>query len=404
MRVRGVVVETDVTALLLVAFFTLPLATSTFPEQFEFWSTGEIWTAAILIGLLIFGSILVHELSHALSGLALGGKVEKIRLFIFGGLTYFREKPKSQSKDFVISVAGPLSNLTLGLIFYIGQHFSEANSVPNVVCGYLIWINIGLGIFNLLPGFPMDGGQALRSAVIVLTRRESLAALVVAISGCIVGGLLAAAAAATLVRNEWFGALWTGLIAFWIISGSLNQFWSLPNYQPRSALARLLWKWRPRYRYYRPTTPPPVGEIVRARDIMTPLNVFYPLNSSVRQFLQAALVQKLLDNQYAGVLEPDGKFYGLVTPNQARAVPPVERERLLLSHVTLPSGYFMVISAGDDLALVVKAMNTYPNRPVLVFSPEGHPVGLIGRAELERYLKAGSEESELANRPVNPYL
>jgi len=406
-RFQGVPVEMDFTALLLIAFFTFPLATDTFPRQFRNWGSGEIWFTAILIGVLIVGSILVHELSHAVVGLLLGAKVQRIRLFIFGGATYFDQKPASQKSDFLISIAGPLSNLALAALFFIGQNITEPRTMVNVVCGYLIFINIGLGIFNLLPGFPMDGGQALRSGIMVLTRRESLAALVVAISGCIVGGFLAAAAARSLLASDFFGAVWTGLIAFWIISGSLKQYQDLPNFQPQSAIGRLVWNLRAGPR---PVNAPASDATIRAGQVMSRVEAIYPPETTVSQFLQDSADRRLLDLQDAVVLHGI-QLVGLVTRAMALAVPPVEREVVPVLQIVAPPNYFVALSIYDDLSQVVRAMSQYPDRPVTVFEPDGRFAGLITRADLERYVNSnerdrdgsGVGEASASQRPSNPY-
>ncbi len=423
MRIRGVNVEMDVTALLLIAFFTFPLATRDFPYLYHEWGSGLIWLAAIVIGVMIVGSILAHELSHALVGMALGAQVTGIRLFIFGGATYFSRKSMSEGKDFLISIAGPLSNLALGGIFYVLEQITPAREVVHVVSGYLVWVNIGLGIFNLLPGFPMDGGQALRSAVIVLTKRESLAALVVAISGCIVGGLLALLAANSLVSNNLLGAIWTGLIAFWIISGSLKQYYELPNYQPKSALGRLLWSWR---RQDRPSNVPiyptnkvqpstHYNDVVRAYQIMSKVEAVYPPATTVAQFLTDTAQRQLPDLQDTAVINY-GQLVGLVTRAMALAVPIQDQPEIALNQICAPASYFIAVNINEDLATVLKAMNQQPDRPITVYETSGRFAGLISRSDLERYLnneKSGQKQEERRdesgvgsgdNQPANPYL
>lgn len=412
MRVRGVDVELDLTVLILVVLFTFPLATGTFPQQFRQWSSFEVWFAAILIGLLVIGSILVHELSHAISGMALGAQVEKIRLFIFGGMTYFRSKPRSEVANFLISVAGPFSNLALGGLCFLGQQITPSASVPNVVFFYMTFVNMGLGLFNLLPGFPLDGGQALRSAIVVMTHKETLAALVVAVTGGLVGGALGLLALRSLLGGDGFGALWTGLIAFWIISGSLQQYYALPNYAPGNAFTRLLWNWKPGPR---PAQYPPVSfpaydstDYVRAGQVMSRVEAIYLPTTSVTEFLQDAYRRGLGEIENAAVLH-DGRLVGLITPAMGLAIPPTQQAQVQLFQICAPASHFVALNVNDDLGLVIKAMNTYLDRPVTVFEANGLFAGLIGRADLERYIRSHADapdESEPAasGRPPNPYL
>lgn len=406
MRVRGIAVEMDLTALILIGLFTFPLATSTFPASFRSWSGGEIWFAAIAIGLLIFGSILVHELSHALVGIVMGAQVERIRLFIFGGLTYFRRRPASEAKDFCITIAGPVSNLALAAFFFLAQDITETRTVPHVICQYLTLINVGLGIFNLLPGFPMDGGQALRSALIVVTRQVALAAIVVAISGCAIGALLITWAARSLLSNDLFGAMWAGLIAFWIIGGSLQQFWGLENYRPGNPLTRTLWGWKPK-----PAAPRPAPSLqynspnaILVGQIMSRIEAVYSPEITVNQFLQSSVERRLLDKQDAAVLH-NGQLVGLVTRLMALSVPPAERDRVALWQICAPAQTFPACRTSDDLSVALQLMRQSPDRPVLVYEPEGQFAGLLTRTDLERYLRTNENNApEIeVSRPANPY-
>src|SRR5215210_2279005 len=123
MRFKGVDVTLDISVLLLMALFIFPQA-ARFPRQFPEWSSLEVWGAAALIGGLFIASILVHEISHAWLGMLLGARVSAIKLFIFGGATYFDYKPASEARNFWISIIGPLSNLALWGIFNLGLESS----------------------------------------------------------------------------------------------------------------------------------------------------------------------------------------------------------------------------------------------------------------------------------------
>jgi CBS domain-containing protein len=253
----------------------------------------------------------------------------------------------------------------------------------------------------------MDGGQALRSAIIVVTHRVALAALVVAVSGCLVGGLLATGAARSLINNDLFGAIWIGLIAFWIISGSLRQYWDLPDYQPQNWLTRLLWHWRP--------TPvgsvPPVSipsDNVLVGQIMSRVEAVYSSATTINQFLQDSQARKLQDLEDAVVLQ-NGRLLGMVTRAIALAISPSQWELVQLSQIMAPANYFIALSVNDDLSLAIQAMSHYPDRPVTVFESNGEFAGLITRDDLKRYLHTTVIATNNASvnpqpRPTNPYL
>lgn len=169
-RIFGIDIYIDSSWFLIFILFTWVLAANYFPQKYEDWSPGLYWFIGIITSLLIFASVLIHELGHSVVALKQGEKVRNITLFILGGVAQISEEPKSPLREFTMSLVGPLTSLTLGLIFFILSVFLRGISLPlTAAAAYLALINTILAVFNLLPGFPMDGGRILRSIIWKIT-------------------------------------------------------------------------------------------------------------------------------------------------------------------------------------------------------------------------------------------
>lgn len=374
MRFRGVDVQLDFSVLIIMAIFIFPQA-SQFPREFPQWSSIEVWGAAILIGLLFVASILVHELSHAWVGMLLGAEVSSIRLFIFGGATYFTRKPVSEARNFLISIVGPLSNLALWAVFDRGLESSVYGTVWYVVCVYLSTANFLLAVFNALPGYPMDGGQALRSAIFWFTRNELLAALVVMVLGCLTGGLIGLWALDSLRNQDTVGLVFRGLVAFWIISGSIAQYNETKRLGPTTNGARP----QPNPANSEGNAPPPPTGI-RVGQVMSQPPYASTPDTTVEQFLQQT--SNLDDKAWVPVLR-EGYLSGMLNRQLVRKTPKEELQTRKLEQVMLPRRSLPVLSAEDDLGVALPVVQANRGQPVPVLGPGGLFAGFLSYDNLK---------------------
>lgn len=152
-------------------FFIFFLVTWTFAngvleEFYSGWTDGRRWTVAAAISLIFFLSILLHELSHSLMARRYGIGVSGITLFVFGGVSNMAREPKDSRQEFWIAVVGPFTSIALCLVFAAGFFvLRPLDAGAAAVAANLAAINLAVGIFNLLPGFPLDGGRVLRSVL-----------------------------------------------------------------------------------------------------------------------------------------------------------------------------------------------------------------------------------------------
>lgn len=169
-RIFGIDIYIDSSWFIIFILFTWVLAANYFPQKYSDWSLSLYWLVGIMTSLLIFASVLAHELAHSLVALKQGEKVRSITLFILGGVAQISEEPKKPLREFTMALVGPLTSLSLGIIFFILSIFLRNTGEPLFASfSYLALINAVLAIFNLLPGFPMDGGRVLRSIIWKIT-------------------------------------------------------------------------------------------------------------------------------------------------------------------------------------------------------------------------------------------
>jgi Zn-dependent protease len=243
-RIFGIDVRVHATWLLAFAFVTWGLGSGFFrfviPRQ-------QGLALPLLFGaiaaLLLFASVLIHELSHSLVAQARGMRVRDITLFIFGGVSNILGDVKSARDEFVISAVGPLTSFALAGIFWAIGHSLNLPSPIEVLFGtsvrtlraltpsaalltYLTAINLILGTFNLVPAFPLDGGRVFRSIVWGITHRYRRATLIASIIGQLFGLAMTGLGIVRMVYGDIVGGLWTMLIGWFLIqSAGASRDW-----------------------------------------------------------------------------------------------------------------------------------------------------------------------------------
>ena len=164
-RLWGVEVQLSYTWFFIFGLILIGLSTGYFPRSHPDFSPAAYWTAGFVSTLLFFASIVLHELSHAWMARREGIPVPAITLFLFGGVSHLADEPADPGSEVKIAIVGPLTSFALGGLFW-SLHAAIGTSVPSLVAGillYLAFINMALGVFNLLPGLPLDGGRILRA-------------------------------------------------------------------------------------------------------------------------------------------------------------------------------------------------------------------------------------------------
>jgi Zn-dependent protease len=167
-RILGFEINIDWSWLLIFSLVVYTLARGYFPSLRQNFNVPTNWMLGVVAAILLFASVLIHELSHSIVARMHGIGVRGITLFIFGGVSQTAEEPRSPSEEFWMSIVGPLTSLALAAVFGLAELIGIKAHWPVAtvaLVGYLAMINLFLGLFNLVPGFPLDGGRVLRSVL-----------------------------------------------------------------------------------------------------------------------------------------------------------------------------------------------------------------------------------------------
>jgi Zn-dependent protease/CBS domain-containing protein len=248
-RISGIPIHVDWSLLIVFALVTGTLGASLFPAWHRDWSAGRAWTTALAAALLFFCSVLVHELSHALVGRAYGARIRRITLFVFGGMAELEAEPGTWRAEFWTAVVGPLTSLTLAVLFLVlmnatsgGITVGPENPVASLeqlgaVPTLLLWltqVNVILAVFNLVPGFPLDGGRVLRAVLWGLTGNLRLATRWASFSGQVVAWALIGVGFAMIVGvrvpvfgSGLIGGLWLAFVGWFLNNAAVMGYQQL---------------------------------------------------------------------------------------------------------------------------------------------------------------------------------
>jgi Zn-dependent protease len=357
-RIAGIEVRVDsswvVIALLITYSMYLRLAVL-YPEL----STGAAAWIGVLSAVLFFGSVLVHELAHALVSQARGIRVQDITLFLFGGATRAKVDSRGPADEFLIALVGPLtSGLLAGLFGILAGLGRDVLSTPLAgTLGYLAWTNLLLAAFNLVPGFPLDGGRLLRAAIWKATGSIARATQIAAGAGQAVGWLLVAGGVAWLLAGDLAGGIWFAFIGWFLVQAARSSSQDLQ-------LQQLL-------------------RGVEAEDVMAANLVRIPPELSLQDAVDDYFMRY---DHGAFPVEEQGRTVGLLTLRGVRRVPreqwPTSRVR---DHMVPLSDQVVVAPDARMDGVLGKLQDGEANRVLVV--EDGEVVGIITPSDLTRWLR-----------------
>jgi Zn-dependent protease len=219
-KIFGIPLAVDYSWFLIFILLTWTLATGYFPSEFKNWPTLQYWIVGGVTAVLFFGSVLVHEIGHSLMALRFKIPVHRIVLYIFGGASEIGEESPGAWTDFWITLVGPVVNLVLWAILSLAVRLLPGSSPFTAVVEYLAYINLLLGLFNLIPGYPLDGGKILMAIIWGVTHKKALAVMTAATVGSFFAYLFIFAGVAVLISGSILNGLWIAFIGWFILNAS----------------------------------------------------------------------------------------------------------------------------------------------------------------------------------------
>jgi Zn-dependent protease len=222
-RIFGITVDLDYSWFLILALLTWILAVNYFPTEYQAGSTGLYWLMGFVTAVLLFLSVLIHELGHSIVAQNYGLRVPRITLFLFGGVSQMAAEPPSAGAEFWIAVVGPLVSIALAALFWELEPLFSGYPAGYEVVHYLAILNFILAIFNLIPGFPLDGGRVLRSLLWKATGAYQKATSIAATTGRFIGFVLIFLGVWDVVQGALIDGVWIAFIGWYLESAASSQ-------------------------------------------------------------------------------------------------------------------------------------------------------------------------------------
>ncbi len=295
-KIFGIEIRIDASWLIIFFLITWTLGGSYFPGQYPGWGQPLYWGIGLVTSLLFFASVLGHELSHSLVAKRQGEEVKSITLFIFGGVAALTREPDKPSKEFIMALLGPVSSFGFAIIFGIVWLVFQGIWEPiAAVAQYLAFINVALGAFNLIPGFPLDGGRVLRSIIWGATGNLKQATRVATWAGQGVALLFIFYGVSQAVTGSLLNGLWIAFIGWFLFNAAASGYRQL---EMRELLHG-----------------------VSARDIMSRDLSFVPPQLSLQELVDQYFLRS---SKHAFLVGSADDLLGIICPHDVQEVPSAE--------------------------------------------------------------------------------
>ncbi len=221
-KIAGVEIGLHYSWFLVFVLVSWSLAVSFLPDRYPGWSAPTYWATGAVSALLLFVSVLTHEMSHSLVARARGFPVSGITLFILGGVSNLKADARKASDEFAIAIVGPLTSFALaGLLWLVSLALGDGNSPIHATLFYLVLMNALLGAFNMLPAFPLDGGRVLRSIIWAVTGSHLRATRIATFGGQVVGvGMMALGVVQVVWTGNFVGGVWLAFLGWFLQSAA----------------------------------------------------------------------------------------------------------------------------------------------------------------------------------------
>lgn len=356
-KLFGIPVDLDFSWFLIAGLLTWMLAVGYFPQRFPGGSKGEDWVLGAISAVLLFVCVLLHELGHSLVAQRYQMSVGRITLFIFGGVSQITAEPPSAGAEFWMAIAGPAVSFALALLFAAAKPFVVGFRPFFAIASYLALINLLLGAFNLLPGFPLDGGRVLRAIVWASTRDIRRATLVAANTGRFFGYFMIFIGIWIMLHGDLFDGVWLAFIGWFLESAASSQI-------QQTMIRGLLVGHK-------------VGEV---------MNRSHEPLSGDRTIEEIVEKHVLRGGQRAFLVGSNGHLEGLLTLSTIRGLPREKWPTTTVAETMVPLDRLISIAASAELWTALEKMGRDGVNQLPV-TEDGTIVGLLSREDVLDYLR-----------------
>jgi Zn-dependent protease len=356
-RLAGIEVGIHPSWFIVFGLVAWSLATNYFPVAIRGLGSTEAWALGIVAALLLFASVLIHEIAHSLVARRRGLEASSITLFIFGGVSTLTGEAPRASVEFLVAVVGPITSFLVAAAAYIGATSLGDHAAIGATLDYVATVNALLGVFNLIPGFPLDGGRVLRSVLWQLTGSLRQATRIAVAAGRIVAYAFLIWGFVRVLGGDLLGGIWIAAIGWFMESAATS---SLAQLEIERLLSRVF-----------------------VKDLLTPDPSAVDPETTVRDLIDHYLLPA---NRRAIPVARDGRILGMVTLGDIREVAAELRASTPVAAVMGGRDGLVVVRPADSLktALAALGRGDFDQVPVV---DDGRLVGVLDRAEVLRQIQ-----------------
>jgi len=365
-RIFGIPFRLHYTWFIIFVLVTVSLSWQLFPVLYPGWSGFTYWLVGVITSLLFFASVVTHELAHSMVARFYGIPVSSITLFIFGGVAQITREAARPGVEFKMAAAGPVCSLLIGGLFGL-LHFLTRGVIEPIaaLAFWLAQINVVLAIFNLIPGFPLDGGRVFRSLIWRLTGNYWRSTKIAVRVGQGVGYLfIVAGVLAAFLRPfgmDWFSGLWLAFIGWFLLNAASAGYRQV--------------KWR---------------ESLRGVSIAQVMTTAYPTVSPSLTVNQLVYGYLFTSGSSLFMVASEGKLDGILTLDDVKLVPREKWQVTQVKEIMTPIGQLKVTQSEQDALSVLEQMEGSDSNLMLV-AGGGRAIGLVTRDDLMRFLHLRSQ-------------
>ena len=371
-RILGIPIGLDYSWFVIFALLTWMLASSYYPAEFKDWPPLLYWLMGAVTAVMLFVSVLLHELGHSVVALRYKIPVRSITLFLFGGVAQIGAEPPSAIAEFLIASAGPLVSLILAVLFYAVQPLVGGIEPLLGLAKYLAYINLALVLFNLIPGYPLDGGRVFRAIVWAITGNMRRATIIAASGGRFFAFLFIFIGVWLMVRGNFGGGLWIVFIGWFLDTAASAQV-----------------------------------QQVMIQGLLTGHKVSQAMSTHCGTVPADLTLQKLVDEHIIGsgqrcfLVARGENTVGLMTLHRIREVPRLDWATTNAAQVMLPMEQLKCIAPDTELWVALQKMDRDGVNQLPV-TRDNRVIGMLSREDVITFLRTLQELGTDARAPGRP--